>query len=159
MAFLVLGLLATLCVLQAFYYYPRLPQQVYAHFGESGRPDGAASKQVLLVVYLGACALSGLLVWLSSRVQRGLEHQIKLPNRDYWLAPERRQQTLDFLSRGFLWFAAATLALMIDLFHQVFEVNLRGGGPLAHPKLSLGLYVGFAVVFAVALQLRFRQPS
>ena len=62
-------------------------------------------------------------------------------------------------SRRFLWFAAATLALLIDLFHQLFEVNLARGGALDHPKLSLGLYVGFAVIWGISLRLRFGRPG
>ena len=82
---------------------------------------------------------------------------MKLPNKDYWMAPERRGDTIDFLSGYFLWFGAATLVLMLDVFHQVFQYNLFLSRELDHPRFSLAVYVAFALLWIAGLQFRFRR--
>ncbi len=76
---------------------------------------------------------------------------INLPNKDYWLAPERRDETFAILSRRFLWVATATLLLMLDIFHQAFRVHLGKAASLEHPVFSLVLYVVFTILWSIGL--------
>ena len=50
-AVIYLGLLS-LAILQAAWYYPRLPETVASHFSGSGIPDGWMSKQSFLLIEL-----------------------------------------------------------------------------------------------------------
>jgi hypothetical protein len=45
--------------------------------------------------------------------------RVKLPNKTYWFAPQRREQTIDFFKTWFAWFGCALLACMIFVDHLV----------------------------------------
>src|SRR3954471_4379187 len=86
---------------QTIYYYPRLPAVVAQHFGADGRPNGWAPREAFFaiswVVLLGISALLMLTPRLLRRVPVSM---INLPNKRYWLAPERKQESLAFPQRG-----------------------------------------------------------
>jgi uncharacterized membrane protein len=148
--------LCVLCVAQAVYYYPRLPETVASHFNRAGQPDVWSSKATFVRIYLAVTGLVTILflavTFTMSKIPVSL---INLPNKDYWLSEERRQDTLALLSHYFLWFASATLLLLLDIFHQSFQVHLGKAGALSHPMLSLGLYIGFSVIWSVSLFVKF----
>ena len=155
----VLLLLAAVAAAQMIHYYPVLPESLAVHFGASGEPNGWSDKTdfvlrygaiELFIVLLGAA--SGLLL---RTIPPAL---VNIPHRDYWLAPERRQETVGFLSNQVLWMETATLAFLIAIAQLVFKENL-GGSP---PRLSgdfwyiLAAFVGATVWFSARIILRFR---
>jgi uncharacterized membrane protein len=148
--------LCVLCVAHALYYYPQLPDTVASHFGMGGQPDDWSSKATILAVYL---VLVAVLALMFLGFSFGLAHLpvslLNVPHKEYWLSPERRQETYAFLSSYFLWFASATLLLVFDMMQQTFQVNLGKADALPHPLLSLGLYIGFALLWCVGLFMRF----
>jgi uncharacterized membrane protein len=153
-------ILLMLCIAHAAYYYPLLPDKVASHFGASGRPDAWASKEFFLKIYLIAVAFVAVLFpatgFLVSKIPNNF---INLPNKDYWLSPERRQVTVDFLLRQFLWFGSATLMLLLDIMHQSFRVHLGQAGALEHPVASLVTYVAFSTLWSIGLVVKFmRKP-
>jgi uncharacterized membrane protein len=149
---------AVLCVAQALYFAPLLPDQVASHFGPGGAANGWMSSGLFIKLNLGVVVfLTIALFSASSKMRRIDAAELKLPNKDYWTAPERRQETVEFLSGYFLWFGTATLLLMLDVFHQVFRYNLFLSRELEHPGLSLGVYVAFALAWIAGFQLRFRR--
>ncbi len=152
--------LCVLCVAQALYYYPQLPERVASHFGASGQPDGWSTKQSFLGIYLFTV---GLVAVLFLGVQFGMSRipttLINLPNKDYWLSPERRQGTFDFMAGYFPWFASATTLLLLDVFHQSFQVNLGRAEALAHPVLSISVYVAFTAVWTIGLIVKFARKG
>ena len=83
---------------------------------------------------------------------------INLPSREYWLAPERRESTVEFMSRHMLWFGSATLLLLLDMLRQTFRVHLGKTQSLEHPMLSLLGYLMFTGVWCIALVMRFLSP-
>lgn len=147
-----------LCLGQAIYYYPLLPDRVASHFGASGRPDAWSSKQSFVEIYLFAVAVVALLFsGIGSLLRRTPSHMINLPNRDYWMAPARAEETIDFLSQQFLWVGSATLLLLLDIFHQAFMVHLARAGGLEHAVVSLVLYVVFTAIWSIGLIRKFLQ--
>ena len=149
---------AALCAAQALHYAPLLPAQVASHFGPGGTPNGWMPSGIFIKVNLGIVAFLTIMLFSVSRRMRTIDAaSLKLPNKDYWLAPERREETVDFLSDYFLWFGTATMLLMLDVFHQVFRYNLFLSRELEHPGLSLGVYVAFALAWIVGFQFRFRR--
>jgi len=148
--------LVVLCLAHAAYYYPLLPERVASHFGATGQPDGWTGKASFLEAYLTIAAVNAVLFslagYLLSRVPDKL---ISLPNRDYWLSPERRQRTFDFLSRWFLWFGSATLLMLMDGFHQTFRVNIGKAAALEHPLTSLVVYLLFTAVWTIGMIAKF----
>jgi uncharacterized membrane protein len=149
---------AALCAMQALYYAPLLPQQVASHFGRGGTADAWMPSAYFIKFNLGVVAfLTVVLLAVSRRMRATDPAKLKLPNKEYWLEPARREETLDFISGYFLWFGSATLLLMLDVFHQVFRYNLFLAHELEHPGASLAVYVAFAIAWIAGFQLRFRK--
>lgn len=148
--------LSLLCLLQAWYYYPRMPELVASHFGPTGKPDAWMNKASFLHFYV--IVVAGLMVLFSVLgllVSKFPVQLMNLPNKSYWMAEGRRQTTLDLLCSSFLWFASATMILLLDIFYQVFQVQLGKAKTLTHPVLSLGIYISFTVILTVGLLIRF----
>ncbi len=147
-----------LCLGHAAYYYPLLPDRVASHFGTSGRPDAWSSKEAFVKVYLIAVAFVALLFsGIGFLLRRTPASLVNLPNKDYWLSPERSGETIALLSRQFLWFGSATLLLLLDVFHQSFRVHLGRAQTLGHPTASIAVYVGFSVLWSIWLVAKFRR--
>ena len=86
---------------------------------------------------------------------------INLPNKDYWLAPERRQATMAFFNYHMLWFGVATLSLLLIVTRYAFLENLVPSGRFSfrHMGLLLLLYLAFVVWWTVVLSRRFARKQ
>jgi uncharacterized membrane protein len=148
-----------LCLLQAHHYAAILPPRVASHFGPSGQPNAWMARDRFLSLYLGVVGLTSVLFALIAFVVvRAAPSSINLPNKEYWLAPERRAETADYLAGAFLWFGAATDLLMFDVFRQTFRYDLGQAPALEHPLASLGVYAAFGAAWSVAFLRKFSKP-
>ncbi len=89
-----------------------LPPTVASHFGFDGTANGFSSRAVytagMLVLVVALPALVGVLPgWLGRKAGVGLN----IPHRAWWLAPERRESTLNFLAAH-----GAAFALLLAAF-------------------------------------------
>jgi hypothetical protein len=85
---------------------------------------------------------------------------INLPNKDYWLAPERRIQTLDRITDQMLFFGAATIFLLDGILFLSFRANLMPGAAMP-AGLLWGMLAGFAVLnilWTICILRSFRRP-
>jgi hypothetical protein len=77
----------------------QLPERVATHFGGTGAPTGWMTRvpheKLMLGFGLGV-PLFVLLVFLGVRALGGVG--LNIPHRYYWLSPERREVTLDFIA-------------------------------------------------------------
>src|SRR5687768_10431534 len=82
----------------------QLPARVATHFDFQGHPNGWMSRSghLTFMWILGTILplLPVVILYLTRSLPPGL---INVPNRDYWLAPERRQETLAYLMRLGIW--------------------------------------------------------
>lgn len=149
-----------LCIAHAAFYYPLLPDRVASHFGVSGQPDAWTDKDSFMKIYIGVIVFTAALFpGIGFILRRTPVSLMNLPNKDYWLAPERRQGTIDLVSRQFLLFGSATLLLLLHIFHQSFRVHLGIAQQLEHPIASIGAYLIFSLFWTIGLLLRFmRRP-
>jgi hypothetical protein len=153
LVFLAIGVLGTA---HAAYWYTRLPDRMSSHFDVDGKPDGWSTKGAFFVIYYGVAAVSALLLFGVALLFRFLPAgMMNLPNKEVWLSPEHQQETRDFLFYYFLWFASATLLLLVDLAEQTFRVNMGKTTAMSHPMLSLGCYLAFTALWAVGLVATF----
>lgn len=145
---------------QGFYFANTLPDVVASHFNASGNADSWMNRKEFVAFYFATIAGTALILLLCAASFRAIKPRyLNLPNKEYWLAPERRKETLGYLSQAFAWFASATLLLLIDIFHQTYVVNTNRAETLPHPKLSLVLYAGFAFIWLVIVMRRFAVRS
>jgi len=152
--------LTALCSAHALYYYPLLPDIVATHFGATGRPDAWAPKAMFLKIYLLTLAFTtAVFLGIVFALSRLPSSMINLPDRGYWLAPERKKETVDFLFHYFLWFASATILLLCDVMHQAIQVHLGKAESLPHPVASLACYLGFTALWLAGLFMRFAKSK
>lgn len=153
-----LALLASLalCLGQAAFYYRRLPFLAVSHFNAQGLPDGYMDRAFLVGLYVGAELLTAAAFLIGAYAMTRLpDRWINLPHKEHWLAPERRGETLDWFARSLLWFGAATLVLLFDIFGQMLSVNMGSAAGLSHPEASIVVYFAFSTLWTAAFWRRF----
>jgi hypothetical protein len=85
---------------------------------------------------------------------------INLPNKGYWLAPERRDETLAFMRDWSRWFAVLTLGLITLIIGMALRANLAAPPQLPGYGLSAVVtYLVIAVAMVLAVFWRFRAPA
>ena len=84
--------------------------------------------------------------------------RINLPNRDYWLAPERRDQTIAYLRTLLARFSAALVVFLCYVHWLVVRANEVQPAHLSNSAMfaGLGAFVVFALIWTRLLLRRFR---
>jgi len=162
-----LVLLVAVCLQMAFF-YPQITRVVGAaqavptaragtmasHFNAAGEPNG----QQTIFQFFGTYALivvlsAALFLGVPLLMNRMPNEYINLPNRDYWLAPTRRAQTMADINNRFNWLGVATLAFILVIMQVVLGVNLSANPVLPGLAiwLPLGGYVAFLIWWAARL--------
>lgn len=124
-----------------------LPEPVASHFGATGAPNGFMPRRVytsvMLVLAIGAPLLLVLLTWFAIKNPGA---RINLPNREFWLAPERRGQTVSFLRAHILRFAA--LLVSFSCYAHWLVVRANTSQPV---RLAGSWFIGGLAVFSIAV--------
>ncbi|NCO91627.1 MAG: DUF1648 domain-containing protein [Armatimonadetes bacterium] len=137
-----------------------LPDEVASHFGASGQPEGWSSRDSFVAMSLVTSSLCALLFWGTALCMAKVPDAfLNLPHKEFWLAPERRQETHDYLTTWSLGFASATMLLLLDMFRQTVRVNLGKAAALEHPWVSLVVYLAFVTVWIGGLSWRFARGA
>jgi uncharacterized membrane protein len=153
-------LLVALALLQAAYYAPLLPDPVASHFNSAGQPNDWMSRTAFITFNLGMLVgMAALFLGLPPLVSKIPNEWINMPRKEYWLAPERRAETLDTMARWMEWLGVATLALLLAITQLTIEANLSGQ-PLDSAVSTLTVaYMAFMGVWLVAfLRWAFKKP-
>ena len=139
-----------------------LPTHVASHFGRTDQPNAWTPRDTYVAIMVGAATLLPLfLVILITWLPRIFPGAVNLPNRDYWLAPERRERSLATLA-DFGWAFGCLLTLFIVGVHWVVIVANTSVPAQLPDRPFQGLIAGFVAamcVWTVALWLRFRHPG
>lgn len=117
--------LIVVCLLMMAYYYPQVPQRMASHFAADGRANGWQSREAFFVLIILVSASSAVVCFLAPRqIAARANAKINLPNRDYWLAPERREETMRFISATMAWFGCGILFVLISGTFLALQANL-----------------------------------
>jgi uncharacterized membrane protein len=139
-----------------------LPERVATHFGASGAPDGWMARGVygrfIVLFGLGMAAFPQLIGLLMHVLPAWT---FNLPNRQYWLAPQRRNATIGRLQVYLAWLGCILLFVISGIHWLTVLANLS---PAQHLDTSrtIGLMVIFGVMilsWSVTLMVRFRRPK
>ena len=118
-------LLIALALFQYAHYEPLLPELVPSHFNAAGQPDAWTAKTTFLLTNLiFVIGMAALFTGVTSLVKKLPNAWINMPNKGYWLAPERRDATMDALQRQMEWLGAATLALLVGITQLTIEAAM-----------------------------------
>lgn len=149
-------LLAT-AISQAVFYYPVMPDPMASHFGTGGAANGWMSKDGFFIFEAALFLLMILsfivMPWYfeKNKVRAG----INMPNKEYWLAPERIDYFYKYFRVSFLWFGVATLILLVGTMQLTFEANLQANPVLNNTKFLI-IFVGY-MTFVIVWMILFYQ--
>ena len=139
-----------------------LPPLVASHFGSQGNADGfmPRSAYVIFIVVL-LLLIPLLLAFLPFALARMDVRNINLPNGQYWLAAERREETFVFLRLHFVSFASVLVVFLAYVHWLVVQANQHQPPQLSTPAIITGLIVFTAavVVWLIILYRRFNKSA
>src|SRR5450631_3005064 len=97
--------IALMAIVQCIHDFPLLPDRMASHFAASGAPNGWMSKTQFFIVF-AVVFLPALFVefWLHRKIEKTPGARINLPNKEFWLAPERRAKTFAYFESFFAWY-------------------------------------------------------
>ena len=150
-----LGVLAYLVTTSA-----SLPERVASHFGANGMANGYMTRdgyRTFIVSF--ALGVPLLVVAVVALFPRAFPGAINIPDRDYWMAPERREKTLGYLT-GWACSLGSILALFIAAIHSAVRVANEYDPPRLPSALLFILLAAFGVAMVVwiaALATHFRR--
>lgn len=137
-----------------------LPPMVASHFGANGKPDGWMSRGgfawfsllplfvVLIVTFVAPVMVAKL-----------PPSRVNFPNKDYWLAPERKEEAIGRFAARMEWFGVVLLAFIAFVYELVFEANAARRGLANGPFLiALVAFLLFALVWIVSMYRAFALP-
>lgn len=154
----ILCLLIGIFLAHIVYYYPNLPEIVASHFNGLGEPNGWMSKQNFVIF---ECVILLLIIFefalLPILIKKMPNSLINLPNKDYWLAAERRETTFFTMRKYFEWLSIALLSLFIAVNQLVFQANLtRQNLSGTAMWLILGAFFAFTIIWSIKFIRQFR---
>lgn len=122
-----------------------MPDVVASHFGASGQAD-AFVPRAGYVRFMAALVLllPLLVVYLPNWLLAHVGFAVNLPNKQYWMAPERRGETLAWLRGN----SFCMGYLVVGLLAYVHELVVRANAS-APPALDAAWLVGGLAVFVV----------
>ena len=149
-------------IAQCVHDFPLLPDRMASHFAASRIPNGWMTKPQFFMTYalllLPAAALE---FWVSHRIANKPDAKLNLPNKEYWLAPERRAETFAYFESFFAWFGCVFLLVEVLAMGLAMRANfdtppLLPTGPIVS---VIAGFVLFNVVAVIAMFRRFSKPE
>lgn len=138
-----------------------MPPLVASHFGASGAANAFMPRgsyvNVMLVAGVLLPAVLGEIIGALAR----LGGIARIPNKDYWMAPERREASLAWMVSHARWFSCLLSAFICYVHWLVIGANRMQPPELAPSRIvpALVVFMLGALAWAIALGLRFsRRP-
>jgi uncharacterized membrane protein len=157
--FVVLVLVAAV---QLNYYAQRLPDIVGSHFGTSGLASAWQTKMALFTVELMVIVVATIVSFGVPRLITAMPvSAINLPNKEFWLSPERREETFLFLRTQMAWFGCALLAFLLFVMELVFRANLHTPPRLNNAAFVPALvgFIAFSTIWTLRLVFHFSRTD
>jgi hypothetical protein len=124
-----------------------LPVLVASHFGASGMANGFMPHKFYIFFMIGfIIGLPSLMVFITVYVLGSSKARINIPNRDYWLAPERYTETIAFLRACLIWFGVLLVTFLCYVHWIVVVANSVQPAHLSVPRLFGGLFAFFVAL-------------
>ncbi len=151
-----------ICIVETARLWAIMPDRMAAHFNINGDPDRFVPKaeffwfqaQTMLVVLGVSLIPQALFVVMPASL-------INIPNREYWLKEERREETLDRLSS----FLAITFCFIVAAVQAAFELaayaNLQTPIHFDAERMFFVMIATLVCVFGLLiwLMISFRVPA
>ena len=138
--------------------YAQMPEVVASHFNGRGAPNGWQTKTAFFGTFVAMTVLSVVIGFGLSAIIGVVPTQlINLPNKQYWLSPEHRGATMEFLKSYFAWFSCAMYLVMIVFFDYAVQSNLHPENPpaVSHLWYTLAAFLAFVIAWLIRMFTRF----
>lgn len=151
---------AMICAMQLWFWHSKLPDPVPSNFDETGHVNGEMSLFgfycLMILLHVVMLVLFPVLGAFLKVIPNSF---INLPNKDYWLAPERRDSTLLFNSTYLVAIGWQTSWLLIFIFHLTCVVAV-GDRATIMPEFNYVIVGYLAAIFGgvIYLYCKFRRP-
>jgi uncharacterized membrane protein len=137
--------LVALGAVQLFYYAPRIPEILGSHFARGGFVNGWQTKAAFFSTELAMIVLATVVSFGIPRIIAAVPVSlINLPHKEYWLASERREDTLVYIRVWSAWFGCGLLAFLLFVMELAFRANLR-----TPPQFNNAAFVPALLAFVV----------
>lgn len=153
--------LICVAIAQSIYYFPRLPEVMASHFDGLGDPNGWSTKAVFFGIYAGMLVLSIVIfAVIPNKFLHSSKLWLNLPNKEYWLAPKRTDQTVAFIRSHMMYFGIVNVLLAIYVVQLVILANFND-----QPRLNstivwaLLIYFAYVAIWLIRFFIRFRRES
>lgn len=149
-------------LIQIIAFHPFLPDEVASHFDAAGHPNGWSSKSGFFLTILAVVLVITVLFWgLSAGIRKLPARALSLPRKDYWMAPERRDETFDFLGRQLAFFGFATGWFFVVILQLTIHANMAQDKHLDTTffLVFLGIYLAFTIGWVVGFLLKFLRTA
>jgi uncharacterized membrane protein len=146
--------LALVGAVQAHSYASRMPPTMVSHFGSSGNANGWQTQTGFFTLEVIAVVLAAVIGFGVPRIMGAVPISlIKVPNKEPWFAPERRESTLAFFRVQFAWFGVALLTFLLCVNELVFRANLTSPRQLNSTAFTLAMaaFLIFVAVWTVRM--------
>src|SRR5260221_7864287 len=102
--------LVALGAAQVSFYTPRIPELLGSHFSRGGFVNGWQTKAAFFATELAMIILATVVSFGIPRIIAAAPVAlINLPHKEYWLAPERREDTLAYIRVWSAWFGCGQI--------------------------------------------------
>ena len=121
---ILLSALIALTVGQILHFHPLLPEMVIAHWGPEG-PDGWLERdRFFLAMVLSELVTTGAFLATAAGFPGMARVWFRLPHEQWWLAAERRTETVRYVRAQLLWGGVIIQGAMVLLWQSTINGNL-----------------------------------
>lgn len=139
-----------------------LPGRLATHFGGRGQPNGWMNRSgyTTFISLLGV-GLPLFVIALCFLCRFLPAWTVNIPNREYWVSPERRSRTYGYLLAHSLWLGCLLVAFVAAMHYLTIQANrsipvhLAGGSMI----MVLAVFLGCLAIWVVALMRHFQRPA
>jgi hypothetical protein len=138
-----------------------LPERVAVHFGADGMANGWAANWVNALIMTGTHVLLFVSFYFAPHLTLVFPRKlISLPNKEYWLDPERLPATRQKISTAMYRIGVAYFGFMFFLGLLVLDANRSDpvAIDLTLAYAALGLLLGYTTWWTIRFYVAFRLP-
>ena len=144
----ILWILAAVTTLYVLDSTASMTAPIASKFGSGGRPLQSMSPDVYRAFMLGIGVVMPLAIrWLVVGAARRGSRWLNIPNRDHWLAPERREKMVGILRTWFTLLPILAVGFSLAIHHAVMIAN-RSDPPRLPETYFWIAFIGFGVLLA-----------
>ena len=138
-----------------------MPPLVASHFVASGAANAFMPRGSYVNLMLAAGVLLPAVLGEVIGALARLGGVARIPNKDYWMAPERREASLAWMVSHARWFSCLLSAFICYVHWLVIEANRMQPPELPPGRIipAIVVFVLCAVAWGVALQIRLDRKS